>query len=217
MRYPDTFHQRDPQWSSIKIANSSLSMGSYGCAVTCLAMMLSTFVGHDETPLTAMEKLAEVGAFTSGGWIIWSRIQLAFPEVDFLARDYVVSDYKTQLITSDVAFTRAKKMLRIGQFPMLAVRLGANQKQPNHWVLAVDDIDDDLIIHDPWTGDRVSFSSRYGDPYNQIFGLARIFGPRSTTDVPDETLATIAFKAHEMTEGRGIDTYKHEIFKNLTR
>lgn len=163
--------------------------------------------------MSVAEKIGFVKGFTQNGWIIWSKVSEAFPEADFLGRDYVVADFNTSLITSEVALTRAKKMLRIGQFPLLAVMLGSNNQKPNHWVLATKDIDGTLFVADPWTGDEVAFTGRYGSPHSQIFGLSRFFGPVATA--PDMTLRTVSYKAHEMTKGRGIKTYSKEIFNDL--
>lgn len=62
------YSQRDPKWADVKIGISGLTMKSYGCAISSVAMV---FTVHDDdiTPI----KLVKKPIYTSGGLIVWPK------------------------------------------------------------------------------------------------------------------------------------------------
>ena len=55
--------QRDPRWKNMRIGNTNLTMGDYGCLVTSLAMLKGT------TPDKVNRALTKNNGFTSGGYL----------------------------------------------------------------------------------------------------------------------------------------------------
>lgn len=61
------FSQRDPRWSSHKLGTSRLTIGSHGCAITCIAMMT------DATPPSVNATLIKGGGYVAGNLVSWRR------------------------------------------------------------------------------------------------------------------------------------------------
>ena len=51
--------QQDPRWKSLPLGNSNLTIGSYGCALTSVAMYLSGF-NYLEDPASLNAKMVSV-------------------------------------------------------------------------------------------------------------------------------------------------------------
>lgn len=67
------YSQLDPRWKDIKLGFSNVTLGSHGCTITAIGMIL------DETPLSVNERMKQVGGFAQGNLVIWEKIQEAFP------------------------------------------------------------------------------------------------------------------------------------------
>src|SRR5919108_286271 len=48
-------YQNDEKWQNVKLGNSSITIGKWGCLLTSVTMMLNG-IGHKETPETVKEK-----------------------------------------------------------------------------------------------------------------------------------------------------------------
>jgi ABC-type bacteriocin/lantibiotic exporter with double-glycine peptidase domain len=130
--------QRDPQYAQQKIGKSFLSIGRYGCTLTCISM-LSDYFGCFTSPA----KIAGMKEwFTNEGLVIWTK--LAFTKFKFQKRLYG---------QDDVAIMDAIKD------PKKAVILEVDK---SHWVVATGkSLFGGYKIADPWFGDR-STTRRYG-------------------------------------------------------
>jgi ABC-type bacteriocin/lantibiotic exporter with double-glycine peptidase domain len=141
-----TYCQRDPRWATHEIGLSGLTIGRYGCTITCVAMLASYF-GQILTP-SAVENLLK---FTPQGLIIWKSAD--FSKFRFENREHCQDNYNISAALKD---------------PKRAVILEVSHH--SHWVVATGWQEEGYCykIADPWFGDH-SNMVRYG---NNITGAA---------------------------------------------
>lgn len=134
------FSQHDPRWNFERIGNSPLTVGRYGCTLTCVAM-LTTYFLPEKTP----GQLARSLQFTADGLLVWSSCQ--FENFIFERRVYGRDDLGIRLHLAD---------------PNLAVILQVARR--THWVVATSRFSGDgtYQVADPWTGNKATMR-RYGD------------------------------------------------------
>lgn len=153
--------QRDPRWASDKLGNSNLTIGSHGCLVTCLAMAVGV------TPAEFNRRLREVGGFT-GALVYWKMVEVAYPQLDY----YKFIDCRYV----PAPLNEIDAMLALGIPVEVEVDFNPDTAfVDQHWILIIGKAGDDYIANDPWTGERISFRAKYGDPARWIF---RIVGYR---------------------------------------
>jgi len=138
-----TFSQRDPRWKYIKLGTSNLTIGGYGCAITCLAMLLNSF-GYDETPETVNQKLIAYKGYVSGNLLNWTVVPRIWPKVKFIYRDY---NYQNVKVAFYVYAKNIPVIVGVNGRPIGAYR---------HYVLYVGD----RFCLDPWDG-RVKPTKSY--------------------------------------------------------
>lgn len=136
--------QRDPRWAALKIGASNLTIGRYGCTLTCMSMLTDYFdhwgspeqiAGHDEW-------------FTKDGLVNWKALKLK--AMSFEKRLYGRNDAEIVKSLND---------------PNKAVIL---QVENYHWVVCLGkDIFGRYRIADPWFGDKASINR-----YKSITGSA---------------------------------------------
>jgi ABC-type bacteriocin/lantibiotic exporter with double-glycine peptidase domain len=139
--------QRDARWSAEKIGKSLITIGRYGCTLTCLSMLSSYFGGY-RTPAA----LARGLSFTSGGLIIWSSMPKLLP---FKLEKRLYSRNDDEIMKSLKDAKRAV-ILQVDGF---------------HWVVALSKIPftKHYRIGDPWTGKKSTTLS-----YKAITGSAHV-------------------------------------------
>lgn len=125
--------QRDPQWISKTLGFSRLTIGNYGCVLTCLTMLLNRSFGLQLTPPQVNEKLKSVNAFT-GALILWARVPLAFPQLKWVYRDY---NYNNVRVAWYVYGRGIPVMVEVN-----GSKIGASK----HWVLFIGN----RQMIDPW-------------------------------------------------------------------
>lgn len=82
--------QRDPRWANVKIGDTNLTIGRWGCTITSLCM-LAEYFGEKVTP----DKVARVpGLFNKDGKIIWANLNRIFKKFKFVERVYGRNDAK---------------------------------------------------------------------------------------------------------------------------
>jgi len=155
---PPLFSQRDPAWARLQLGTSGVTIGSHGCVVACLAMVLQAF-GLSETPATVNDSLTVHHGYHSTNHVIWESVQRIWPTVNFAGRfDCTSVPAPTDEINRRLAL----------RFPVIAwldfdERPGIQQ----HFVLLVEAVlgdsgeTVDYHIHDPWTGKVNSLVGRY--------------------------------------------------------
>ena len=132
--------QQDPRWKNLPLGNSSLTIGSYGCALTSVAMYLSGF-NYPEDSASLNTKLKSKGGFVDAA-IVWGSVTSIYPAVKYknliLSRD---TDAPIDLISTSVL---------AGQPVLLEVDSSPNPGLQTHWVLAYNKVGQDFLILDPW-------------------------------------------------------------------
>jgi len=130
--------QRDAHWANMKLGMSGVTIGGYGCTITCLSMIAGV------TPDVMNDTLIRVGGFVAPkdnpaqrNLVNWEMVHIAFPFLSFVNRGYGNNEY--EIVTST----------KQNGFCLVEVDFDNNiRTDGRHWVLY---IGDGLLI-DPWTG-----------------------------------------------------------------
>lgn len=124
--------QRDPKWGSKRYAKGPLTIGKYGCALTCLAMMADV-----SNVATANEQMVAKGGYL-GNLVYWPMVPKGLPKLKFVFRSYVYDN------------NQVKHWIYNRGFPVIvqvdAAPIGAPRS--DHYVLFIGD----HKCIDPWTG-----------------------------------------------------------------
>ena len=151
------YSQRDGRWAWEKLGFSTrYTIGSDGCLVSSLAMLYTSW-GYGYNPSTLNAELKRRNAF-SGALIKWAQLP----------------GYQGMLnySNSSADLGRIRTLLDQGYRLTVETRMGS-KRNIQHWV-AVYGIgaNGDLLIVDPWYGDRLWFSSRFGNPKRWVYRVA---------------------------------------------
>lgn len=131
--------QRDLRWASVKLGNSSLTMGRFGCTTTCLSMLTSYFGGFVFPDAIAKNG----GNYTKDGLVVWQ--SLSFKDMQFVKRLQMFSSLDVDASIKG---------------PDTAVILNVNDG--THWVVAIRKMPwGDYLCADPWTGGYCLVKQRY--------------------------------------------------------
>lgn len=153
---PVRYSQQAPQWKDEKLGFSKLSIGKAGCAVTCLAMLLSGY-SYVETPSSLNRKLRQVNGFYDAA-VVWSAINYLQPAVRWkdiiLCRD------------SEAPLSAINEALASGNVVLAEVDSSPAPGLQTHWVVIYGRKGDDYLILDPWPypsdAEEVTLLERYG-------------------------------------------------------
>lgn len=140
---PNYLSQQDPEWKKEKLGFSNLTIGSDGCTLTCLTMMVNGF-GYAETPKSLNKKLKGLGANSGfiGPLVVWGGLPLLFPQIKY--RNLILCrDYDAPLSEIDTALAK-------GQPVIVEVDRSLSQGLQNHWVVLYAKKGDDYLMTDPW-------------------------------------------------------------------
>lgn len=158
--------QRDPQWKDIKIGNSTSTIGSYGCTLTCLAMMAGL------TPVEFNQRMTAVGGY-SVDRVIWAKVHEACSWLNIPDGNRYYS------------YDNEKVLGAIKQYGSCLVQVDFDgiTSTPNdqHWVLYTGN----GKMVDPWTGNEVS-TGKY--PLVKGFVVVEISPKENTQPQPTITL-----------------------------
>lgn len=150
-------YQNDDTWKKTPLGNSSETIGSWGCLLTSVTMMLNG-IGYDETPLTANEKFRKAGGF-NGALFMPSFLPYVWPNCAY--RDMQPCEaYPAPLAQIDAAVTAGKPVI-------LQVDWNKQQGIQTHFVLVKEKKGNDYLLYDPYKygGDgpdkEVLLTSRY--------------------------------------------------------
>lgn len=147
--------QQDPQWKNLKLGNSNLTIGSYGCALTAVAMYLSGF-GYAEDPASLNSKMKSRGGFVDAA-IVWGAVGAIYANIRF----------KNLLICTDTdaPIDMIGNSTAAGQPVLLQVDSSPSAGLQTHWVVAYQKMGKDFLVLDPWPypsdKDAVSLMARY--------------------------------------------------------
>lgn len=137
------YSQRDSRWAELKLGESNLTMGRFGCTTTAISM-LTTYFHPDRTPAEIIDKQNPYHIqYTKDGLIIWNTCR--FENFTFYLRTQGRNDTEIQRHLKD---------------PNLAVILEVADH--SHWVLPVSYLP--ILGYkaaDPWVGDYCNVLKRY--------------------------------------------------------
>lgn len=141
---PNFLSQRDPKWRGETLGfDTSLTLGSDGCALTCLAMLVNGY-GFDETPSTLNAKLKALGPGNGflGGLIVWGGLSRLFPKITF-QRIVICRDQPAPLQAID-------QTLDAGQPLIVEIDSSPAAGLQNHWVVLYARQSGDYLMLDPY-------------------------------------------------------------------
>jgi hypothetical protein len=118
------FSQRDPRWKNIKLGFGSTTIGSHGCFLTCLSMIVG------KRPDEVNEILKKAGAYSRD-------LMISYKAAEALGLEY---NGKETNISKMPQYSPSIKEVTMG-------------KSSQHFVLRIIDKEKKAII-DPWTGRR---------------------------------------------------------------
>ena len=153
------YSQQDPAWKNKKLGFSNVSIGTDGCAITSLAMLVKGF-GYDETPATLNKKLKDLGENNGyiGALVIWGSIPILFPKIS----------YKNLVLCRDhnAPLAQIDDSLANGQPVLVEVDRSLSSGLQMHWVVLYGKKGNDYLMTDPWNypsdDDETLLSARYG-------------------------------------------------------
>jgi len=154
--------QKDPKWGLKKLGTSSVTIGNYGCYLTCLSMLLK-YYGHEQSPDVLNELFKSNGVYANKNLISSSLVPKAYPDIKF--------DEKYNCKTKPCDLTKIDKYLNEKKPVIAQVDFSPKAGIQTHFVLIIGKENEDYFINDPWTGETYFFSAKYGDPSRYIYGL----------------------------------------------
>jgi hypothetical protein len=175
--------QGDPAWAGTPLGTSPTdTIASMGCAVTSVAMLLQ-YYGVDTDPGALNAWLTANGGYAFDDQLVWSAIT-----------SYTGGRVAFNAWTGpDLGLIQSE--LNAGRPVVAEVSLYGNQ----HFVLIVGSNPGGFQINDPWFGDSVNFSDRYGDPATGILSI-RTFIPAGGGEGPQP--AWLAIRLSHLYLGR---------------
>jgi hypothetical protein len=152
-----TLYQNDDAWKSTPLGHSKETIGSWGCLLTSVTMMLNG-IGYNETPATVNEKMKKAGGF-QGALFIPSVLPYVWPHAAY--RDMQPCE------ASPVPFAQIDAAVAAGKPVILQVDWSKQVGIQTHFVLVKERKGGDYSIYDPYkySGDapdkEVLLTSRY--------------------------------------------------------
>lgn len=133
-------YQNDEKWQNVRLGNSSITIGKWGCLLTSVTMMLNG-IGHKETPETVNEKMKRVGGF-DGALFIPSFLPYVWANCGW--RDMQdCKNYPAPIADIDAAVQAGKPVI-------LQVDWSKEVDVQTHFVLVKEKKGDDYVIYDPF-------------------------------------------------------------------
>ena len=149
--------QTDERWKDLKLGNTNSTIGKFGCALTCLAM-LALYFGKDTNPAKLNEELKKTDGYDKD-LIKWFSI----------TRIYLDIKYKGSVTCEKVA-APIKEIDK--NLPCIAV-VDASSKQglQKHFIVLWAKRGDDYLMSDPLEKKLTMFFPKYGHPFRYVYGL----------------------------------------------
>lgn len=148
--------QQDPRWKGKNLGQDQITIGKFGCLLTCMAMVANGY-GADETPASLNDKMLAAGGFM-GALVMPSVMPKVVSQVRFVK--YIpCQDQPAPLAEIDAALAADKPVI-------VEVDYSPAQGLQNHWVVIYAKKGDDYLIRDPWPyppeTKEVLLTQRYG-------------------------------------------------------
>jgi hypothetical protein len=134
------YYQNDPKWKDKPLGFSDQKIGSWGCLMTSITMMLNG-MGYNETPETVNDKMKAAGGFQEA-FFIPSVLPYVFPNVMYKGIQPCESS-PAPLGLIDAAIAAGKPVV-------LQVDWNKQAGLQTHFVLLKDRVGDDYSLYDPF-------------------------------------------------------------------
>ncbi len=136
----ENLYQNDPKWKDKPLGKSSETIGSWGCLLTSVTMMLNG-MGYNETPDSVNDKMKAAGGFQEA-FFIPSVIPYVFPNVSYKGTQPCESS-PAPVSTIDAAVAAGKPVI-------LEVDWSKQAGLQTHFVLVKEKQGDDYVLYDPY-------------------------------------------------------------------
>jgi len=133
-------YQNDPRWKDKPLGRSNQKIGSWGCLMTSITMMLNG-MGYNETPETVNDKMKAAGGFQEA-FFIPSVLPYVFPNMMYQGIQPCESS-PAPLSLIDAANSAGKPVI-------LQVDWNKQAGIQTHFVLLKDRVGDDYALYDPF-------------------------------------------------------------------
>ena len=153
------FSQNDPNWSNQRLGTSNVTIGGYGCIITCLAMAC-TYFGINTNPAIIDNNLTDYGGYSDGNMYNFHGTEKVsnLKETASVFSDCSNSGYNAilEFIKEGVNNPNKICIVQIDFVPLTS-------DFDSHYVIVNKVIDSNNIeIIDPWTGTIRPLSDYYG-------------------------------------------------------
>lgn len=150
------FGQRDSRWANQRLGTvNGTTIGSHGCVITSLSM-LAGYYGHGVFPNELDDIFTNRNLYVQGNLVAMNNITKVYPDILWQGNQ-------------DFYNTPA---------PIDSIRREIDERRPcfvwvynngiEHCMVAVGYKDNQIVVHDPWVGDKVSILDRWGDSAQEI-------------------------------------------------
>jgi hypothetical protein len=140
------YSQRDPRWKNAQLGFGSSTIGSFGCLITCVAMMVSHALQEEITPPMVNDALKVAGGYTgpNKNLMYFSKVWEIWPQL----RGIGIYDWHT--IPADLS--KVDDALEQGGYVLTKIDFVPGGAVNEHWVLIAFGGGDQYVIYDPWDG-----------------------------------------------------------------
>lgn len=160
-----TLGQRDPRWANQRLGTvNGRTIGSDGCVVTSLCM-LYTYYGKSVLPNQLDNYLTDNKVYQNGNLFTMSTVNKYY--------DKVTLEKMVDCRAVPAPITDIKKALDSGKPCFVWLMNGGVE----HCTLAVGYDGNEIIVNDPWIGDKVKISDRWGISAEKIIYVNYFTGP----------------------------------------
>lgn len=149
------YRQDDTAWAEELLGDSSFTMESSGCLVTCIASAVSVEGEKEITPGELNKIFSDNNVFDGEGNIQWSQIENI--------------DGYSVIVYNEVSEAEIYKCLESGYYPIVRVRM--NGFGNYHYVLIVGIEDGDYICMDPLKNELTKLS----DYWNRVYAVRLVY------------------------------------------
>jgi len=133
-------YQNDEKWKNVKLGNGTETIGSWGCLLTSVTMMLNG-IGYSETPETVNEKMKKAGGF-QGALFMPPVLPYVWPNCAYLDMQPCEA-FPAPIAQIDAAVIAGKPVI-------LQVDWNKQAGIQTHFVLIKEKKGNDYVLYDPY-------------------------------------------------------------------
>lgn len=150
-----SWRQRDPLWANVKMGNSTGTIGSIGCLVTSVSILIEKSGCNDTlipfNPGTFVEALNKNGGFDSYGNLQYAAITKVVPKFKFVGKVDLRGKSKEEKLFL------IKQYLNAGYYITAEVKGATPGNQ--HWVAVLDVVGNNVMMVDPGTNQNIMWNA----------------------------------------------------------